>query len=363
MRIALYLAHPSQYYVLKNIRKRLLLKGHTLEVFIKSKDILEQLLKEDSVPFINIYPKVKGKGLLNLFVSVLVKNYRLYKYLKLFKIDMVVSAASDISQATYIKGISSIIFNDDDAHIIPKSSIFGWPLSSVILAPNSCNMGKWEKKTIKFNAFQKTAYLHPSCFKPDKEILGKYNLINKSYFIIRSVSLTAHHDTNIQGLSNVIVKNIIGILENFGEIIISSERKLSDDLDKYRKSIKVTDMHSLLYYSDLLIADSQSMCHEAALLGVPSIRYNDFVGRIGVLNQLEQMGLAIGVKPPDSDQLYNKIKYIIGNPGFRENLRNKSKKLVSDQIDLSSFSVWFIENYPESKRIMKETPDYQYNFR
>jgi len=27
------------------------------------------------------------------------------------------------------------------------------------------------------------------------------------------------------------------------------------------------------------------------------------------------------------------------------------------------FLVWFIENYPESNKIMKENPDYQYNFR
>ena len=41
----------------------------------------------------------------------------------------------------------------------------------------------------------------------------------------------------------------------------------------------------------------------------------------------------------------------------------KRKKFLQDHIDPATFLVWFIENYPESKKIMKENPDYQYNFK
>jgi hypothetical protein len=37
--------------------------------------------------------------------------------------------------------------------------------------------------------------------------------------------------------------------------------------------------------------------------------------------------------------------------------------MIKDKIDVTAFMVWFIENYPESKRIMKENPDYQYKFK
>jgi hypothetical protein len=32
-------------------------------------------------------------------------------------------------------------------------------------------------------------------------------------------------------------------------------------------------------------------------------------------------------------------------------------------IDPTAFLTWFIEKYPESSKIMKENPDYQFNFK
>jgi hypothetical protein len=37
--------------------------------------------------------------------------------------------------------------------------------------------------------------------------------------------------------------------------------------------------------------------------------------------------------------------------------------MLSEKIDVTAFLVWFIENYPESVTVMRQNPDYQYNFR
>jgi len=37
--------------------------------------------------------------------------------------------------------------------------------------------------------------------------------------------------------------------------------------------------------------------------------------------------------------------------------------MLSEKIDVTAFIVWFVENWPESFKIMKENPDYQLNFR
>lgn len=359
----MYFGHPSHYYVLKYIRKELIKNNHQVFVFIKTKDILEQILKEDGIEYNNIFPDTKKNSKISLIKSVLIKNFRFYKKLRKIRPDIVLGSASDITPSAFLLRIPIFIFNDDDSFIVPKSAFFGWPTATKLLTPISCDMGKWEKKTIKYNAYQKTAYLHPNQFKPDSSVITKYGLQNKTYFIIRSVSLTAHHDDNIEGLSNDLVVEIIDVLKTRGEVIISSERELSNELEPYRKNIKVTDMHSLLYYSALLIADSQSMCHEAALLGVPSVRYNDFVGRIGVLNDIEDKGLAIGVNPPDKNRLIEQIKKIVEDPNIKKELRNKSQKVVASQIDLTGFSVWFVENYPQSAKVMKENPSYQEQFK
>jgi hypothetical protein len=48
---------------------------------------------------------------------------------------------------------------------------------------------------------------------------------------------------------------------------------------------------------------------------------------------------------------------------LREEFQARRQKMLADKIDVAAFFTWFIENYPESAKIMKETPDYQYKFK
>jgi|TARA_B100001971_G_scaffold64348_1_gene59187 hypothetical protein len=43
--------------------------------------------------------------------------------------------------------------------------------------------------------------------------------------------------------------------------------------------------------------------------------------------------------------------------------KKRIKKLFKEKIDLSTFSIWLIENYPKSVNFIKKNPDYQYNFK
>ena len=48
---------------------------------------------------------------------------------------------------------------------------------------------------------------------------------------------------------------------------------------------------------------------------------------------------------------------------IKQEFQNRRHKMLSEKIDVTAFMVWFIENYPESVKIMKENPDYQLRFR
>jgi len=123
-------------------------------------------------------------------------------------------------------------------------------------------------------------------------------------------------------------------------------------------------MHSVLANASILICDSQSMSVEAAILGVPSIRISDFVGRISVLEELEhKYGLTYGVKPGNEDFLFERFNYLLNNKYLKDNFQYRKNNMLRDKIDVTAFLVWFVENYPESVKIMKETPEYQYRFR
>ena len=50
-------------------------------------------------------------------------------------------------------------------------------------------------------------------------------------------------------------------------------------------------------------------------------------------------------------------------PNLKEECETRRQKMISEKIDYARFLTWFIENYPESNKIMKEDPDYQYRFK
>ena len=105
------------------------------------------------------------------------------------------------------------------------------------------------------------------------------------------------------------------------------------------------------------------MAVEAAILGTPSIRFSDFAGRIGVLEELEhKYGLTYGIKTSEPEKLYAKIEELLRFPNLKEEWQKRRQKMLSEKIDVTAFMVWFIENYPESAKVMRENPDYQFRF-
>ena len=59
-----------------------------------------------------------------------------------------------------------------------------------------------------------------------------------------------------------------------------------------------------MVFSSLYFGDSQTMAAEAWVLGVPFVRFNDFVGRTGYLRELEdvyELGYGIHATPLTTD--------------------------------------------------------------
>ena len=114
----------------------------------------------------------------------------------------------------------------------------------------------------------------------------------------------------------------------------------------------------------MLIGDSQTMTSEAAVLGTPAIRCNTFVGKISYLEEEEhKYGLTYGFRPENSDAMFAKIEELIAISDLKKEWQRRRQKMLADKIDVTAFQVWFIENYSESARIMKENPDIQYRFK
>jgi predicted glycosyltransferase len=247
--------------------------------------------------------------------------------------------------------------------VVPLVGRIAYPFAHHILTPEVTKVGKYENKSIKYNSYHELAYLHPNNFQASQLIASNYITQDKPYFILRFAKLGAHHDEGISGLSDDIALKLIKMLESKGSVFITSERKISDELESYRIKINPLDMHHVMAFASLYIGDSQTMAAEAAVLGVPFIRFNDFVGRISYLDELEnKYQLGYGIKTNEVEKLYQKVEELLSMENRKEVFQERRQKMLSEKIDYAKFLTWFIENYPSSVDTMKNEPNYQYRF-
>ena len=367
MNILIQLSHPAHFHLYKNVAHNLIDKGHEVHILIKSKDILEDLLVKSNLPYHNILEVAHRKSKWGILWDMLVRDWKIFWFSINKKINLLTGSTPEVAHIGWLLRKYSINIGEDDASVIPAFVKMTAPFMQNCLSPISCNNGVYEKNTIHYHGFQKLAYLHPNRFKPNKDIVRQYGIEpDKPYFIMRFAKLNAHHDKGVSGINAEIAQNLIDILSPIGRVLITSERKLEPQFEKYRLQINPLDIHHVMSFATLYVGDSQSMAVEAAMLGVPSLRFNDFVGpkRIGVLVELEEKyQLTYGISSKQPDLLYSKVKEILSLPNVREEWQNRRNKMLGEKIDVTAFITWFIENYPESKKIMLENPDYQYNFK
>jgi predicted glycosyltransferase len=156
-------------------------------------------------------------------------------------------------------------------------------------------------------------------------------------------------------MSDEVALKIVEILRPHGQVIISSEGVLSGELESYSTKVRPQDMLHLLAGARIFIGDSQTMAAEAGVLGTPFIRYNDFVGKIGYLDELEnKYQLGYGIKTEQEASMMEAIESLLNNDQLSEAWKEKRTTLLHDKTDLSKLVVWFILKYPESlQRIRK----------
>lgn len=362
MKVLFCLNHPAHYHLCKNTIRNLKRDGHQVLILARKKDVLLDLLKNEDYDLI---PVKKGKSIIEKLRLSGMANQFVLDYIKEKKPDFV-TGTGVFCQASKL-GIPAYMMAEDDIMLnlpIFMTGVLYYTRYTGILSPISCNNALWEKKTVHYAGFHKLAYLHPNRFTPDKAVVEKYFSPDKPYFILRLAQLNAYHDINASGINAEIAQHIIDLLEPHGDVYITAERELEPQFEKYRLHIDPLDIHHLMAFSTLYLGDSQSMAVEAAMLGTPSIRFNDFVGKIGVLNELDnKYGLSYGVKSNNPERLYKTIEELLSLPNLHEEFQQRRQKMLGDKIDVTAFFTWFIENYPESKRVMKENPEYQYKFK
>ena len=208
-------------------------------------------------------------------------------------------------------------------------------------------------------------YLHPHLFKPNqdvKDLLGIKN--DERYVILRFVSWFGNHDLGHNGISNENKVKAVREFSKYATVFITSEAELPGEIEEYRIKIPPHKIHDALAFAELLYGESATMASECAVLGVPAI-YLDNIGRGYTDEEEKKYNLVFNFSESLEDQEISIKKgiEILKDSKDHSKWQEHRQQLLNDKIDVTAFMVWFIENYPESVKIMKENPDYQYKFK
>lgn len=342
-----YLGHPAHWHNVKVVCASLHKNGHRVVLVAREKDVLFKLL--EGVPYeIEMLPARKRSSKLGTAISVLGREKQMLKIAKRHGPEMMIGTDIVIAHVGKLLGIPSIILNEDDAVAVPLFAKYGFPYCTVALAPKSTDVGAFAEKHIQYPGYHELAYLHPDHFRVDEELVRELIASDQPHYIIRAASLTAHHDDGRTGIDDELAQKIISILAPYGKVIITAERELGAELEPYRMSFHPKHMHHVLAKASMYIGDSQTMTAEAAVLGVPSIRFNDFVGELGYLEELEhRFGLTKGIRTDQPKLLLGTVTQFLTSDHKTE-LQEKRRIMLNEMINVATFFEWFFVNFPSS---------------
>ncbi|HAX93693.1 MAG TPA: hypothetical protein DCY25_07085 [Bacteroidales bacterium] len=362
MRLLIDIGHPAHVHLFKNFYYEMVRRGHESLVTVKEIPAAIQLLDIYKIPFISIGSK--SDGILKKAFNQFSYNKSILSLVRDHKIEMGLGTSITLAHVSAISGMRSLVFDDDDDDVQPLMTYMGHPFADHVISPDALKGKRRKRSTVFYKGYHELAYLHPDVFIPDRRVLAEAGLNeNEPFFILRFNAFRAHHDRNARGLSDNQKKEIVRYLEQHGRIIITSESLTGQEFKKYQIRISSEKIHSLIYFSTMLVGESQTMTSEASVLGVPSIRCNTFAGRLSVLEEEEKKyGLTYAFSPDEFDKMMDKLKELLAIPGLRDEWHRKRKIMIDEKINVTSFMVWLAENYPESIRVMKENPEYQNKF-
>ncbi len=356
MKILIDIGHPAHVHYFRNFIGIMQEKGHEFFVTARDKEVSHQLLNIYKIPFNN-----RGKGSKNI-VGKIVYGFKadiiVYMAAKHFKPDLFLSFASPYAgQVAKFLGKPHISFTDTEH---AKLGIMSFaPFSDCIITPNVFKRD-FGSKHIYFRGNMELSYLHPNYFSANKSIKSELDLReDEPYSVLRFISWNANHDIGQSGIPNANKLELVRRMKREMKVFISSENCLPKELVNYQINISPEKIHDVLAYANLYIGEASTMATESAIVGTPAIYVNSL--KVGTTEAQQNYGLLFSYR--NFDGVLSKLDELIKNPYLKLEFSMKREKMLKDQIDVTSFMVWFIENYPDSARIMKENPEFQERFK
>ncbi len=352
--------HPAQVHNFRPLKEALEEKGHKVYWIATEKDLNKYLLNHYGIEY-----KLIKKPKRNYFHKAYTLFYNALigiRYIRKVKIDIILSRVSPyLSLAGLFTNTPHIALADTESSGI-YDSVFSKLVSHMLTAKSF--QRTLRKDQIRFDGNIELFYLHPKRFEAEQDVSRLLGINkNEPFVIMRFVSWDAYHDKGLNGFTDENKINAVKAFSQKAKVFITAENQLPAELEPFKIKIPPEKMHDVLAHATLFFGESATMASESAVLGTPAI-YLDKIGR-GYTDEEEKYGLVYNYSNSLSDQekAIQRGLELLNNPTLTFEMRNNREAFLKNKIDMTGFMVWFVENYPQSAKIMKENPDYQYRFK
>jgi len=335
--------HPAQVHLFRHAITELEDRGHETLVTSREKEITIDLLDAYGIEHRPI--STAGDGTVSLVTELLGREWRLLRVARQFDPDVIVSRLSPAAaHVSTVLGCPNVVFTDT---VVPSKLMqtlnYGMtlPFVDVACVPPKFELPFSPERTLTVG-FHELAYLHPNRFEPDaKRLAGTGVAVDEPYFVLRFASWDAYHDVGNEGWSRQGKRDVVSLLDDHGTVYVTSESELPAKFSEYQLSVPPHLIHDLLYFSDLYLGDSQTMCTEATVLGTPSIRVNSKVGTNEMNNfvDLERRGLLFSYSS-ERDALEQTRAIVTGQ--VEANWERKRQELIADERDVTALMLELI---------------------
>ena len=348
MKVLFDIVHPAQVHFFKNLIGRLQSGGHEVLVAGREKDVALNLLDALGIDYVCI--SRKGSGLLGLARELLIRDWRFWRQARRFRPDVMVARVGiSAGLVGRLMGVPQVIY-DDMEHARLQASI------SLPFARYICTgLGYYRdlgKKHVRFRGSPVLSYLAPKYFTPDPEPIRQAGLDpEQGYILVRTVSWGATHDVGRAGTSEAELHELIGRLDRFGRVVISSEDPLPESLREYDNPAPVDQMHNLLAFAKLCLVEGGTMAAEAAVLGVPAICYNTY--DFGYLRALEDEYQMI-YRPGTTDEALEIAEELLQRSDLGQVWQEKRWKMLDESDDVVEFMWNMVERAVREHPVKKK---------
>lgn len=346
MNIFFNISHPAHVHLFKNSIKTLESKGHNITTGVRIKEFAVELLDDADIEYTLMTKKRNGAH--GLLLELVLQQYKIAKLIRKHRFDLMVQM-NGIFNAPIGKmcNIPTIALSDTEIDRIANRISFS--LTRAVLSPTcfDAEMGGRFTSQLFYPGYHELAYLAPA------------NLIKtptyENRFLVRFVSWGAGHDIGEKGLGRTKKIELVKSLAKIGEVFVSSEGPLPEEISEYAFSLHPGEMHEFMLGCKLIVGESATMASEAACMGIPAVYISD-IGRGYTTEQDQKYGLIKHFRSDQWDQVTTTLKKWAEDDNS-DLWQEKRHKMLADKIDVTSFLVNFIEDFPESKKRLETMGD------